>query len=312
MCDAPCTFVLPPYPLETASTVTWPDYVTSVAYSSDGATYTKTITIEIPDFTITAIPYWAVTVVSMDGSSTTTFTAEQSVAPPSLLLTLPPTEATFPVVSTDYTSLLESPTTSISASATTSSATVTSVTMISGTVTSIGSSVYTPAAVQTGLVSDCNEFYYSQDGDGCVSVADAFDISETQFIAWNPAVGSECTNFWLNEYYCKSNKSAFLLETDLYIGVGVLSGTPVATPSPIQTGVVSDCTGFYESVNGDGCLSVATANDITEAEFIAWNPAVGSDCTNFWISEYYCKNVSSSGWPLTNRTRCCCRCHQRI
>lgn len=106
--------------------------------------------------------------------------------------------------------------------------------------------------------------------------------------------------------------SALTSGTNMYLGVGVLSGQPVATPSPVQTGVVSDCTDFYESVEGDGCVSVADANDITEAEFIAWNPAVGSDCTNFWISEYYCKKFPSSGQPLTNCTRRCCRYYQHI
>lgn len=46
----------------------------------------------------------------------------------------------------------------------------------------------------------------------------------------------------------------------------------------------------------DTCASIENIYDITWAEFYAWNPALGSDCTNLWLEEAYC--VSISWFPL--------------
>ncbi|KAI1428201.1 hypothetical protein F5Y12DRAFT_711518 [Xylaria sp. FL1777] len=46
--------------------------------------------------------------------------------------------------------------------------------------------------VQTGMVSDCDEFYLVRSGDSCANIAFVEGISLTNFYAWNPAVGSSC------------------------------------------------------------------------------------------------------------------------
>jgi hypothetical protein len=46
--------------------------------------------------------------------------------------------------------------------------------------------------------------------------------------------------------------------------------------------------------DGDDCGTVATKFGITIAQFLAWNPAISSDCTSgFWLEEAYCVGVSS-------------------
>lgn len=42
----------------------------------------------------------------------------------------------------------------------------------------------------------------------------------------------------------------------------------------------------------DSCASIETAFGITFAEFLAWNPAVGSNCESLWLSEAYCVSIS--------------------
>jgi hypothetical protein len=180
-CAPPCTFVLPPYPLSTPTVITWPPYVTSVASSSGGKTYTKTTTIPIPVVTVTAITWWAITAVPNDPAMSI-FSPEQSIMPPSLVLTLPATEATFPLTSTDYTSLWASPA------------------RTHGT-------VQTPQPYPGNSPTNCAKFWYVQSGDGCQSIATKNGISVAQFIAWNPAVGSGCTTLWLQEYYCENPNS---------------------------------------------------------------------------------------------------------
>ncbi|PGH26745.1 hypothetical protein AJ80_01509 [Polytolypa hystricis UAMH7299] len=49
------------------------------------------------------------------------------------------------------------------------------------------------------------------------------------------------------------------------------------------------------------CSSIATSNDITETEFFAWNPAVGTTaCGNLMRDSYVCVAIDGSGPPATS------------
>jgi len=170
-CNLPCTLVLPPFPLETPATITWPEYTTSLLSSSEGSIYTKTTTIHVPPFVITEIPFWAVTVASMTVESAI-FSPMQSIAPPPIVLTLPGTETPFPLNHTMTSS--------------STSATITSSTSVS-----------TPAAVQTGIASNCISFYMAVSGDTCYGIAIAhgitleqFVVSMTRCLSFSPQIGN--------------------------------------------------------------------------------------------------------------------------
>jgi hypothetical protein len=62
----------------------------------------------------------------------------------------------------------------------------------------------------------------------------------------------------------------------------------VGTPTPYQTGMVDNCNDFYLARSSDTCNSIATNCNITSAELVAWNPAVGSDCLDLEAKEYLC------------------------
>lgn len=69
---------------------------------------------------------------------------------------------------------------------------------------------------------------------------------------------------------------------------GTTPGAPTFSGSP------SNCNKWHTIVSGDNCDTVAAAFGITRAQFLAWNPAVSSDCTqNFWLGEAYCVGVGS-------------------
>jgi hypothetical protein len=87
------------------------------------------------------------------------------------------------------------------------------------------------------------------------------------------------------------------------------TGTP--KPSPTQAGLISTCTAFYKAVSGDGCSAIAAHfGTFTLADFIAWNPAVKSDCTGLWVDFYYCVgipgnyHVSHATYPLSSAFSC--------
>ncbi|KAI0181430.1 hypothetical protein GGR52DRAFT_524499 [Hypoxylon sp. FL1284] len=95
-CEPPCTFILPPLQLSTATTITFPPYVTSldVAWStSTGWTrIIQTTTLTIPPVTTTLIPVWSYTVsgtVSGSPSGTSvssTFYPTSSILPPPFVI----------------------------------------------------------------------------------------------------------------------------------------------------------------------------------------------------------------------------------
>lgn len=159
-CEPPCTMILPPFPLSTPITIDWPEYETTIASSSDGATLTKTTTITVAPFTISEIPFWPITVAKTGGIAY--LSPMQSIAPPTFGLTLSQSEATFPLFHTDYSATL----TTTSSATSTANATV----------------ITTPAAVQSGIVSDCTEFYKAVADDGCSAIASAHDITLDQFV----------------------------------------------------------------------------------------------------------------------------------
>ncbi len=54
-------------------------------------------------------------------------------------------------------------------------------------------------------------------------------------------------------------------------------------------------TKWYKVVANDDCSTVEKAFGITLDQFLAWNPAVSSDCSqNFWTDYVYCVGVSSA------------------
>ncbi|KAH6684917.1 hypothetical protein F5X68DRAFT_241940 [Plectosphaerella plurivora] len=111
--------------------------------------------------------------------------------------------------------------------------------------------------VHPGQPANCNGWHTIVSGDNCSNVPQKYGITLTQFLAWNPAVSSDCQqNFWLESAYC-------------------------VRPD--------DCNGWHTIVSGDNCNNVPERYGITLAQFLAWNPAVSSDCvSNFWLESAYC------------------------
>lgn len=72
------------------------------------------------------------------------------------------------------------------------------------------------------------------------------------------------------------------------------STTSAGPDAPTQTGTISTCNLWHKVVTDDTCDSLETEYSITADQFLAWNPAVSSDClTNFWPGYDYCVGISS-------------------
>jgi LysM repeat protein len=70
--------------------------------------------------------------------------------------------------------------------------------------TTTSTAASTPTPTQTGMVANCKKFYQAVSGDSCSAIATTYSISTSQFITWNPAVGSSCSTLYAGYYYCVS------------------------------------------------------------------------------------------------------------
>ncbi|KAI0197889.1 hypothetical protein F4808DRAFT_284737 [Astrocystis sublimbata] len=144
-----------------------------------------------------------------------------------------------------------------------------------------------PSPTQEGLIDTCTTFYKAPARETCDNIVKKYGtFTKAEFIKWNPAVGNDCGGIWADTYYC--------------VGIpGTPTSKPPTTtptgspkPSPTQEGLISTCTKFYKAVEGDECDKlIARYGTFTKAEFLKWNPAVGSDCKGLWADTYYCVGI---------------------
>nr|CDP29028.1 Putative protein of unknown function [Podospora anserina S mat+] len=151
------------------------------------------------------------------------------------------------------------------------------------TTTTPGNGITTPTPTQASIVNNCDAFHFVTAGQTCETIASLYRISQDQFKAWNPNVGASCTGLWANAYACVS-----------IIGHEPSPTTPgngIATPTPTQASIVNNCDEFYFVAVGDTCEIIAAKHGITQAQFLSWNPSVGSTCTGLWANAYACVSI---------------------
>ncbi|KAF5585583.1 hypothetical protein FPCIR_8296 [Fusarium pseudocircinatum] len=150
-----------------------------------------------------------------------------------------------------------------------------------------GNSIQTPEPIQKGMVDNCNKFHYVTPTTTCQGVLDYYKISLADFVEWNPAVKEDCTNMWAGTNACVCVKGYTSSPTrDIKPNSVVDNG--VATPPPIQAGLVKNCVNFHYIGAGTTCYEVLQHYKITMAQFAQWNPAVGEDCKTLWKGTYAC------------------------
>ncbi|KAL3418045.1 LysM domain-containing protein [Phlyctema vagabunda] len=159
--------------------------------------------------------------------------------------------------------------------------------------------VVAPGPTQSGIISTCNKFAESISGLGCYDFAVAEGITPAQLYTWNTILGvdgANCgTQLLAEEYYCVGvSGGATTSTTSVPAATTTAAGT---APGPTQTGIISTCNKFAESISGLGCYDFAVAEGITPTQLYTWNTVLGTDGANcgteLWENEYYCVGVSS-------------------
>lgn len=109
-----------------------------------------------------------------------------------------------------------------------------------------------PSPTQQGLVENCNKFYLVGKGDTCSRIAAKQGIALSDFVQWNPSVGSNCRSLFSQYYVCVGAPGTRKLEP------------PSTVPSPVQPGISKACSQYYQAVPGDTCQVIADRFKIPE------------------------------------------------
>ncbi|KAL6230022.1 hypothetical protein BDW75DRAFT_234733 [Aspergillus navahoensis] len=164
--------------------------------------------------------------------------------------------------------------------------------------TTTGSSITTPTPIEPGMVDGCTAFHLVVSGDTCADIAADAGISLTDFVSWNPGVGSDCSGLWLGYYVCiaaesgtNSSSLSSTVSTTTTTTTTTTTGNGVTTPTPYEPGITDDCDEFHLVVSGDTCAAIVSDAGITLDDFYTWNPTVGTGCSGLWLGYYVCVGV---------------------
>ncbi|KAK3943425.1 hypothetical protein QBC46DRAFT_338677 [Diplogelasinospora grovesii] len=165
------------------------------------------------------------------------------------------------------------------------------------------------------------------DNDGtwtCQKIEDVYGVAQDDFLRWNPSVKT-CGVLPADQSFCIAANEVHPSDrptpsrtirpdpvTSVITIVTTITANPtssntiviggggggtgvgvngIATPQPIQPGMVNNCKSFYFVQPGDSCISIAGKFGVAPGQIIAWNPGARSDCTRLFAGTYCCVAV---------------------
>ncbi|KAH6625097.1 LysM domain-containing protein [Boeremia exigua] len=155
----------------------------------------------------------------------------------------------------------------------------------STTITS-GNGIQTPQPTQPGMVANCNKFHFINQGVVCTQVTSYQKITREDFVKWNPTVKDDCSGMWADVNVCVGVIGGGLSPTPT-----TSAGNGIQTPQPTQPGMILSCKKFHYAAAGVVCSQLTSYNMISLADFVKWNPGVGSDCRTMWANTFFCVGV---------------------
>ena len=169
---------------------------------------------------------------------------------------------------------------------------------VPGSPTESGNGIQTPLPTQPSLISNCNKFYFVKSGDGCAAVATTHGISLSQFLAWNPLAGTQCTGLWANAYACVGIIGSSPTSSSTLRSSTTSAGNGIATPSPTQPGIVANCDRFHLVKSGENCATIGARYSMSAQRIQQWN-GLTSTCSNLWANVYICVHTMDYSIPVT-------------
>ncbi|KAK9771962.1 putative LysM domain-containing protein [Seiridium cardinale] len=157
-----------------------------------------------------------------------------------------------------------------------------------------------PSDATEGATENCyfwDKTPESSTSDLCSAFMGSWGITIAEFYAWNPAVGTDCQNLWLNTSYCVQGddlSTTTSIEPTPTTSRSTTTSVPVTTtgktttsispsvtpPAPTQSGIPSNCNAYAVAQSGDGCWQFSERNTITLDQLYQWNPVLENNCAN--------------------------------
>ncbi|KLO83407.1 uncharacterized protein FFB20_06853 [Fusarium fujikuroi] len=160
------------------------------------------------------------------------------------------------------------------------------------TTTKPANGIQTPSPIQNGMVKNCEKFHQIKSTTTCTSIENYYNLPFATFLSWNPAVGKDCKSLLTNYWVCVATigwKPPTKTTTKAATTTKPANG--IKTPPPVQPGMVSNCNKFHMVQKTTTCDSIQKYYKISLADFVKWNPAVGSKCTGLWADYNVCVGV---------------------
>jgi LysM repeat protein len=141
------------------------------------------------------------------------------------------------------------------------------------------------------MVTNCIAFHRVSEGDTCAVVASNNDISLPTLVKYNGGNPAMCDPLPVGTTWCVDiYHDPVVVTTTTKVVSSTTKSAGVATPTPVQSGMVAGCTKFYLVQEGDNCLTIARANGISAANVTKWNPVADDNdtCTGLLPGYYAC------------------------
>ncbi|KAJ5290759.1 hypothetical protein N7478_000010 [Penicillium angulare] len=159
--------------------------------------------------------------------------------------------------------------------------------LVDGDYFCVATKASTASSSSSSSFSTQTGWHFVSGNDTCSSIRKEYGVTPAEFYNWNPATGAKCTNLWLETYVCAGFTSAPVTKATMQMTTSI--GAVVT--SPVQSGIASNCTEYYKVQSGDTCYAIAQDRDVSAADFLKWNPAVGPACGDLEKKVYVCVAV---------------------
>jgi hypothetical protein len=145
------------------------------------------------------------------------------------------------------------------------------------------------------MVTNCAKFHWIAKGVTCSQVISYQKITLADFVKWNPTVLSDCSGMWAEVNVCVG----VIASSTTSPPSTTVPSNGVETPQPTQPGMVTNCNKFHWIAPGVVCSQVTSYQKISLADFVKWNPTVGSDCSTMQANVNVCVGVIGGSTPST-------------
>ncbi|KAM0546635.1 hypothetical protein ACHAPJ_010773 [Fusarium lateritium] len=180
-----------------------------------------------------------------------------------------------------------------------------------------------PSKVPDDTTTNCGGYSQVKEGQHCSNLLTESGITMKDFIVLNPQVWENCTNLWLDYYYCvkpvgsistywgHGDTATTTVIDDLFKQLKSSTSHNVANPLdryhssqpviPLANGTRKDCDAYYwvENITDNGsadCWALTNIYSIEPEDFVLWNPALVKVAdTTYDTPSKDTTNVSPSG-----------------